>query len=108
MNGEFAGALRERIIIEKRLGSRDVRAGATGRYAYDGAVWASVMPLISGTLTQAESLSALPRWRVTMRKRENIGPWTRIWWRGRYLAVQSVMIDPAEPAQMVFIAEDVR
>ena len=108
MSGEFAGALRERIIIEKRLGNRDVRAGASGSYGYDGAAWVSVTPLIPGDVTQADALSFMPRWRVIMRKRENIGPWTRLLWRGRYLAVRSVISDPSEPSQMVMTADEVR
>jgi head-tail adaptor len=108
MSGEFAGALRERIIIEKRSATRDAGARAHGGYGYDGAAWASVMPLILGDLTQADSLSALPRWRVIMRKREDIGPWSRLVWRRKYLMVRGVVSDPAEPSQMVITADEVR
>lgn len=106
--GEFAGALRERISIEQRRHERDVLAGAVRGYTYDGASWASVSPLAPGDVALADALSALPRWRVTMRKREGIGPATRIVWRGRFLAVRSVVSDPAEPAQMQLLCEEMR
>jgi head-tail adaptor len=108
MIGEFAGSLRERVMIEQRQGNRDMLAGATGKYAYAGEVWAALMPLMSGDLTEAQALSAMPRWQVTMRKREGIGPGTRLTWRRKYLAVRGVICDPREPAQIVLTCEEVR
>lgn len=105
---EFAGSLRERVVLETRLEARDARGGATGRYSYDGVAWASLMPLIPGDLTQADALSALPRWQVTIRKREGVGMRTRLTWRGKYLAVRALVSDPSEPAQMVLTCEEVR
>lgn len=108
MSGEFAGSLRERVVIEHRQGNRDLLAGATGNYAYAGEAWAALMPLVPGDLTLAGSLSAMPRWQVTMRKREGLGPGTRLTWRRKYLAVRGVIRDPSEPAQMVLTCEEVR
>ncbi len=108
MGGEVAGSLRDRIIIEQRLGNRDGLAGATGRYAYAGAAWASVTPLMPGPLTQGDTVSAMPRWQVTMRKREEIDPRIRLTWRGKYLAVRSVISDPREPGYMILTTEELR
>ena len=105
---EFAGTLRERVIIEQRLPTRDARGGATGNYAYAGEAWAALIPLVPADLTQADALSFSPRWRVTMRKRESIGPGTRLTWRRKFLAVRGVMNDPREPAQIVLTCEEVR
>lgn len=105
---EFAGALRERVEIEQRIGARDSLAGGTGRYRYDGCAWTSVTPLMPAGLVVGDSLSGLPRWRVTMRKREGIGPGTRLIWRKKFLAVRGVESDPREPAQMVLSCEEVR
>ena len=44
---EFAGSLRERVVIEQRLGNRDTLAGAAGKYAYAGEAWAALIPLMS-------------------------------------------------------------
>lgn len=108
MSREFAGNLRERVDIETRLGDRDSMAGASGKYRYDGQAWVAVAPLIPGDLSRADALSALPRWQVTMRKREGVGLGTRLAWRGKYLAVRAVLSDPITPAQMRLTCEEVR
>lgn len=108
MSGEFAGALRERVLIEQRQGNRDLLAGATGHYAYAGEAWAALMPLMPADLSQASALSAMPRWQVIMRKREGLGPGTRLTWRRKYLAVRGAISDPREPAQIVLTCEEVR
>ena len=108
MSGEFAGTLRERVVIETRVHGRDRWAGAVAGYAYDGQVWASVSPLMPADLTRADALSALPRWRVIMRKREGLGLDTRLTWRGKYLAVRAALSDPQTPAQMQLTCEEVR
>lgn len=108
MSGEFAGTLRERVVIETRLSTRDNCAGATGHYRYDGQAWAAISPLMPADLTRADTLSALPRWRVTLRKREGLGLSTRLTWRGKYLAVRAALSDPQTPAQIQLTCEEVR
>lgn len=105
---EFSGALRERVTIERRLGNRDALGGSTRAYSYEGAAWASVSPLIPADLTLADSLSAMPRWQVTIRKREGIDLKTRFVWRGRYLGVRGCISDPRDPARMVLTCEEAR
>ena len=105
---ELSGSLRERVTLERRLGNRDALGGAVGAYAYDGAAWAAVSPLIPADLTVADSLSALPRWQVTMRKREGVDLKTRLVWRGRFLGVRSVISDPRDPARMVLTCQEKR
>jgi SPP1 family predicted phage head-tail adaptor len=105
---EFAGALRERIAIERRNDERDMLAGARGKWRYDGAAWASITPLVPADLVAADAISAQPRWRVIIRKRDGVDPSTRIVWRGRYLRVRGVESDPREPAQMMLMTEEQR
>ena len=105
---EFTGTLKERVTLERRLGNRDALGGAIGAYAYDGAAWAAVSPLIPADLTVADTLSALPRWQVTMRKREGVDLKTRLVWRGRFLGVRSVISDPRDPARMVLTCQEKR
>ena len=105
---ELSGALRERVTIERRLGNRDALGGAIGAYSYEGAAWAAFSPLIPADLTAADALSALPRWQVTMRKREGIDLRTRLIWRGRYLGVRGCISDPRDPARMVLTCEEKR
>jgi head-tail adaptor len=105
---EFSGALRERVTIERRAEARDALGGATGGYLYDGAAWVAVAPIVPQSLIAADAVSALPRWRVTMRKREGIGPWTRLVWRGRFLAVRACESDPRDPARMTLTCDEQR
>ncbi len=108
MSGEFAGALRERVTIEQPRPMRDALGGRQGGWTYDGAAWARVTPLVPAALLAADALSSLPRWSVTMRKREGVLPGTRFVWRGRFLIVRSGISDPADPARMVLSCEEVR
>jgi head-tail adaptor len=108
MTDEFAGALRERVMIEQRLGTRDLIAGATGEYGFDGAAWVAVVPLNEAALVVGESLAAMPRYEVTMRKREGISQRTRLWWQNAYLIVQRVACDPRTPGRMILTCEAVR
>ena len=108
MAEEFSGALRERINIEQREGNRDAIASATGVYRFDGAAWAAVLPLNDAATVEADSLSAMSRWQVTMRKREGISQATRLWWRNRYLAVRAVACDPRVPGRMILTTDEVR
>ncbi len=108
MSGEFSGTLRERVTIERRAPGRDSLGGRAGNWLYDGAAWVGVSPLIPPNLNAAESLSAMPKWQVVMRKREGIVPGSRLVWRGRFLQVRSVVSDPREPAQMILTTEEDR
>jgi head-tail adaptor len=108
MMGELAGALRERVTIERRTEGRDPAGARTGGWAYDGAAWVAVSPLIPASLVEADSLSAAPRWTVIMRKREGLGVWTRLVWRCRFLHVRSIVSDPRDPARMILTAEEKR
>ena len=108
MSGEFAGALRERVTLEQPPLGRDAMGGRQGNWRYDGAAWARVSPLMPAGAVVADALSALPRWSVTMRKREGVLPGSRLVWRGRFLIVMSGMSDPADPARMVLTCEEMR
>lgn len=105
---EFAGALRERVTIERRSENRDALARGTGKWHYDGAAWVGVTPLVPAGLSVADAISSLPRWQVIMRKREGVGVWTRLVWRGKFLEVRGVISDPREPSRMVLTCEELR
>jgi head-tail adaptor len=105
---EFSGNLRDRVTIERRAEGQTASGGRNGKWLYDGAAWVGVTPLIPANLEAADTLSSLPRWQVLMRKREGIGLDTRLVWRGRFLAVRSVISNPREPAQMILTCEEKR
>lgn len=106
MTGELAGALRERVILEKRLGGRDMLGGGNGRYAHLGEAWAAISPLAPGDFTAGESIRASQRWRVILRARSGIDADVRLIWRGWTLAVRGVICDPRDAAQMILTCEE--
>lgn len=108
MSGEFSGSLRERVSIEQRRDERDVLAGRQRGYRYDGMAWAAVTPLAPADQTEADALSSLPRWGVTLRSRDGIGPDTRLVWRGRFLLVRAILSDPRDGSKMTLTCEEVR
>lgn len=99
---EFAGALRERIQFE--------RPGPTGTAAAhwqpDGAAWAAVAPLGPGDRIAGGTLSARPRWRVTVRRRGGIDLDCRIIWRTRTLRLVAITEDPRQPDRLVIDTEE--
>ncbi len=108
MSAEFAGALRERVTIEQPSLTRDSLGGRVRGWTYDGAAWARVTPLIPAGPIAGDALSALPRWQVTLRKREGIGPGSRLVWRGRFLMVRTGISDPETPGRLVLTCEEMR
>ncbi|MGL4640544.1 MAG: phage head completion protein [Shewanella sp.] len=92
--------MRDRVTIERLLKS--------GAYTYDGAAWVAVAPLILADPTAADSPTALPRWRVTMRKRDGVDLKIRLVWRGRFLNVQSVIADTEDPSRIVLECEETK
>lgn len=105
---ELSGALRERVTIERAPEARGASGGRTGRWIYDGAAWVGVNPLVPAGLEVGDALSSVARWQIVMRKREGIGPWTRLVWRGRFLRVRSIISDPRDPARMILTTEEQR
>lgn len=102
---DFAGALRERIAFERRAEpGGDAPPGDAWRH--DGAAWAAVTPLGPGARIIAGSLSARPRWRVTVRARGGLDLDSRILWRGRVLMIVAIEEDPRTPDRIDLITEE--
>jgi head-tail adaptor len=105
---EFAGTLKERILIERPVGERTsmgVRETAWERVC---SCLAAVVPDGTGAQVEADALSAMPRYRVTIRAREGMAIDQRIGWRGRHLMVRQVIEDPRAPDRIVLRCEEVR
>lgn len=105
---EFSGALRERVGVERTADVRDALAGFKGKYRYDGAVWAAVTPLMPADQNVGDAISALPRWQVRVRKREDYDQRMRLTWRGRTLYIRSIISDPRKPAELLLTCEEKR
>lgn len=107
MKGELAGALQERVTIERRGAERDALGGAVGDWSLVGAGWAAIVSDGFGPVSEADARSALPRWRVTMR-RADVRVGDRIMWGERALVVARRGDDPRARDRMILTAEEQR
>ena len=100
MSAEFAGGLRQRVALERRLTAFDRIGGASGDWVGDGAAWARI--------TSLPAESGEDRWAVLIRARAGLGPDTRLHWRDQLLCVEQVEHDPQTPDRMRLICRAVR
>jgi head-tail adaptor len=91
MAQDFAGALNERVIIERRVPLRDAAGDDVGAWAAVETVFAAVQPdgVFAGQLA-GEAARSGRRWRVLLRWREDLDLMVRLRWRGQILAVRAI------------------
>ena len=106
--GEFAGTLSERVLIERPSQLRDA-------LGLQEAVWetvcrcrASVVPDGVGAQSQGQVLSAMPRYRVAIRRRDGIALDQRISWGTRKMIVRQLLDDPGAKDRITMRCEEVR
>lgn len=105
---EFAGTLNERIAIERRVGARTPMGVQQSEWEIVCTCLASIAPEGAGAESEAQALSAMPRYRVTIRWRDGIAVDQRISWRGRFLMVRQLLDDPRRRDRIVMRCEEVR
>jgi head-tail adaptor len=105
---EFAGTLRERIVIEAPVTARNAMGLQEPGWNEVCRCQASVVPDGIGAQSQAQALSAMPLYRVTIRPREGIAIGQRISWKGRRLMVRQLLDDPRAKDRIVMRCEEVR
>jgi head-tail adaptor len=93
MGQEFSGVLRERITIERQIAVRDALGSVEPQYETIGEFWAAAEALPGGEASEAESRSALPRWRFVLRETQAVKPGDRLSWSGRVMTVVSVILE---------------
>lgn len=108
MSGEFAGTLRERVLIERPVTSRNAMGLQEPGWEQFCRCLASVVLESIGAESEAQALSAMPRFRVTIRRRDGIAIDQRITWRGRLMMVRQMLDDPREKDRIVMRCEEVR
>lgn len=69
---------------------------------------ASILPEGSGAESEAMALSAMPRFRVTIRKRDGIAIDQRINWRGKLMMVRQMLDDPRARDRIIMRCEEIR
>ena len=105
---EFAGTLNERVIIERPVGARTPMGVQQSEWQQVCRCLASVQLEGAGVESEAQALSAMPKYRVTIRQREGIAIDQRISWRGRVLMVRQTLDDPRARDRIVMRCEEAR
>ena len=108
MSGEFAGTLRERVTIERPVSSRNAMGLKQPGWETVCSCLASVALESVGAESEAQALSAMPKFRVTIRQREGIGLGQRISWNGRKMMVRQLLDDPRSKDRITMRCEEVR
>ena len=105
---EFAGTLRERIVIERPISVRTALGLQEPGWEEVCRCLASVALESVGAESEGQALSAMPRFRVTMRWREGIAIDQRVSWKGRKLMVRQLLDDPRSKDRVAMRCEEVR
>lgn len=105
---EFAGTLKERILVERQVGERTPTGVQQTAWERVCSCLAAVALEGAGAESEAQALSAMPRYRVTIRMRDGIAIDQRIQWRGRFLMVRQMLDDPLTKDRIVMRCEEVR
>ena len=90
---EFAGTLRERVVIERPVSIRNAMGLQEPGWEQVCRCLASVALESAGPESEAQSLSAMPRYRVSIRRRDGIAIDQRIGWKGRKYRVRQLLED---------------
>ena len=105
---EFAGTLRERVVIEQPISVRNEMGLQEPGWEEVCRCLASVTLDSVGAESEGQALSAMPRFRVTIRWREGIALDQRVTWNGRKLMVRQLLDDPRAQDRIAMRCEEVR
>ena len=105
---EFAGTLNQRIRIERPVDLRTDGGLQKAGWESVATCLAAVVAEGAGPETEAMALSAMPRFRVTIRRRDGIGVGQRVVWGERAMLVRQRIDDPATPDRILLRCEEMR
>ena len=105
---EFAGTLRERVLIERPISLRNEMGLQQPGWEQVCRCLASVTLDSVGPESEAQALSAMPKFKVVIRARQGIALDQRISWNGRKLMVRQLLDDPRTKDRIVMRCEEVR
>ena len=105
---EFAGTLRERVIIQRPVSLRNAMGLQEPGWEDVCRCLAAVTLESVGAESEAQALSAMPKYRVTIRERDGIALDQRVRWNGRSLMVRQLLDDPRARDRIVMRCEEVR
>jgi head-tail adaptor len=105
---EFAGTLKQRIRIERPVDLRTDSGLQQPGWEPVCDCLAAVVAEGAGAEAEAQALSAMPRYRVTIRARDGIAVGQRVIWGGRTMLVTQRIDDPTTPDRIMLRCEEVR
>ena len=105
---EFAGTLRERVVIERLVPQRSATGLQVMEWVLVAEAFAAVVPDGAGPEGEAGALSALARYRLTIRHPSGATVGDRARWRDRAMLIRQVLLDPRQGDRMVLRCEEVR
>jgi head-tail adaptor len=108
VSGEFTGTLNERVLIERLTSARNAMGLQEQVWENLCECLASIVLETIGPESEGQALSAMPRYRVTIRQREGIAIDQRISWRERKLMVRQMLDDPRAKDRIAMRCEEVR
>ena len=105
---EFAGTLRERIIIEAPGEERTAMGLLTTGWVEVARCLAAITPDGAGAEREAMTFSAMSRFQVAIRRREGIAIDQRILWGTRVLMIRQFSDDPRSRDRIMMRCEEIR
>ena len=102
---EFAGSLRERLVIQRADDVPDGGGGTQRLWRDVQSIWASVQPLPRDERRYGAHVASRMRYCITLRADGPLPADARLIWRGMILEIISVTDDPALPDRRTLIAE---
>lgn len=105
---EFAGTLRQRIRIQRPVTARTQTGIQESGWEPVASCLAAVELEGVGPQSEAMALSAMPKLRVTIRRREGVAIDQRVRWGARILMIRQLLDDPRYPDRLVLRCEEAR
>lgn len=105
---EFAGSLTQRIELWERSAVRLGTGASSEEMRLVLNCLANIVAEGAGAADEAMSVSAMPRYRVTVRKQPYFAVDQQVRWRGRRLVIRQIVDDPKLPDRLVLRCEEQR
>jgi head-tail adaptor len=105
---EFAGTLRQRIRVERPVATRTATGVQESGWEPVATCLAAIELEGVGPQSEGQALSAMPKLRVTIRRRQGIAIDQRIRWGARTLMVRQLLDDPRRPDRLTLRCEEAR
>nr|WP_245197967.1 head-tail adaptor protein [Sphingomonas kaistensis] len=105
---EFAGSLTQRIELWERSQDRLATGASSETLSMVLSCLAAIVAEGAGAANEAMSVSAMPRFKVTVRRQSEFAIDQQVRWRGRRLVVRQIVDDPMLPDRLVLRCEEQR